>query len=165
VTLDLDQIAFATWVDAAGYKDRCGEYAVDYLKAISNNFERAFKEDELARTALQNAWTTGVLRIDIQKPKKGSNSYHESNITNGDLVLTVYQLSNVGDSGSDLPGKLGDDSGLSLKAAQDWKRHEEQRTETLQKLQSDAQLAADVTLDIDQVPFAAFVDKAGYKDR
>jgi hypothetical protein len=165
VTLDMDRVAVAAWVDAAGYKDRVGEYVVDYLKAVANVMNRVYKPDELARTSLQNAWTTGVLRLDLQKAKKGGPDYNETNIVNGDLVVTLYKLGNVSDAANDLQGKLTDASGLTLKAAQNWKKYEEEREALLQKLQSDAQLPADVTLELEQVPFAAFIDKAGYKDR
>jgi hypothetical protein len=166
VTLDVDQVAFAAWVDAAGYKDRFGEYTVDYLKAICNNVMcRVFKTDELARTALQTAWTTGVLRFEVQVQKKGSNLYNESNISNGDLVLTIYKLANVSDSCADLLGKMTDASGLTLKAAQNWAKYTEERNALLEAIHESVQLAAEVTLDMDQVAFAAFVDAAGYKDR
>lgn len=35
VTLDVDQVAFAAFVDAAGYKDRAGEYVAIELWAKS----------------------------------------------------------------------------------------------------------------------------------
>jgi hypothetical protein len=130
----------------------------------------------------QAAWTTSVIALTLGTKKKGESGYHRCDITDGNLTIIMYELSNISYIGNDLAGKLGDASGLSLLAALDVKKYEEERNELLQTIQADTQLAADVTLDIDQVAFAAFIDKvwkkvgvgflvlttrekAGYKDR
>jgi hypothetical protein len=82
---------------------------------------------------------------------------------NGDLEISLWELSNVSYIGADLLGKLGDASGLSLNAALDWKKYEEEKNELLQTIQADIQLASDVTLDVDQVAFAAFIDKVFFR--
>jgi hypothetical protein len=134
VTFDCDFGAFGALCDKAGYTNRGGEYAYDVLQALERNVKSRF-EDETSKAALQAAWTTGVVRLVIEAPRKGGPNYHDTHVSNGDIVITLVQLSNVGDIGSDLLSKLGDASGLSLKAALDWKKYEEERTETIHKIQ------------------------------
>jgi len=165
VTLDADYANFAQFVEKAGYKDRVGEVVRWYTEAIANCMENTFKE-ETAKAALQSNWTTGVIRIRTATNKKGEYKYESLDIENGDLVLTVYQLANVGSAMSGLLDKLGDSStGLSVKASQNVKENEEKKNEILQAIHDDTQLSADVTIDIDWPAFAAKFDKEGYNDR
>jgi len=150
--------------DKAGYVNRVGEFEYDYYSALARNFKRSF-EPETAQAALQAAWTTGVIRLALGTNKKNESKYSSTDIDNGDIVVTIYQFSNVSDTGSDLLGKLGDASGLSLKAALDVKKYAEEQTETIAAIQADTQLPTDVTVDVDLVVFSAFFDKAGYTDR
>jgi len=136
-----------------------------YTSALADNLVRSFKEDT-AKAALQAAWTTGVVRIQSATNKKGESKYGSLDIENGDLVLSVYQLANVGDGMSGLLDKLGDSStGLSVKSSQNLKEHEEQRNEALAKMQEYVGLTADVTLDVDYPAWSKKVDTEGYKDR
>jgi len=152
-------------VDKAGYQNRVGEVVHWYTEALANFMENSFKEDT-AKAALQGSWTTGVVRIQPGTNKKGEYKYSDLDIDNGDLVITIYQLANVGDGFSGLIDKLGDSSsGLSVKASQNLKEKEEERNEALQKIHENVQLSCDVTLDCDYPAFAAKVDKDGYKDR
>jgi hypothetical protein len=165
VTVDVNYPAFAAFVDKAGYQNRVGEVTVWYLEALSGMIANTFKE-ETAKAALQGAWTTGVIRLQSGTLKKGEHKYSSLDIDNGDLVITVYNIGNVGDGFRDLLDKLGDSSsGLSLKNAQSFKDKEESRTEALQQIQEFVQLSCDVTLDVDAPAFSAKSDTAGYKDR
>lgn len=110
---------------------------------------------------VQAAWTTSVISISIAARPKGETAYHRTDITDGNLAVVVYQLSNVSEIGKDLLGKLTDASGLTLLAALDWKKYEDDRKKFLEAIQNDVQAAGDVTLDVDLVAFAAFVDKVG----
>ncbi len=132
-------------------------------KGLDSNIADKFS-DETAKASLQNAWTTGVIRL-VVAPKPKSGGYHETSVVDGDLQIQIFELSNISNIGRELIDKLGDSTGLSLNAALNWKKYEEERSELLQAIQSDVQLSSDVTLEIETVSFAAFIDKAGYKVR
>jgi hypothetical protein len=139
-----------------------GEYVFDIINALQRNLESKFKDDDIARAALQSAWTTGVVRLVLGTAKKGDNSYHKTAVENGDLVVTMYQLSNVGDIGSELINTLEDPAtALSLKSALDVKKYEEERTELLVEIQTIVGLASEVTFDLDWKT----CNKLGYKNR
>jgi len=160
VTLDCDVPTFGAKTSDI---NRVGDTIQYYVEAMQSYFERHFKEDEIARNALQAAWTTGVFKLEFGTKKKGQSGYAETNIRDGDLVVTVFEVCNVSDTGRDLLDKLGDpNSGLSLKAAQNMKQNEEKRTEGLERIHTATQLACDVTLDCD-VP--TFSSKLSDKDR
>jgi hypothetical protein len=166
VTLDVDAPAFSAKSDTAGYKDRVGEVIQWYIDAIKENLKRPFKDDELARAALQAAWTTGVIRLEFGTLKKNEYKYVESNIRDGDLVVTVYNIGNVGETLGDLLPKLADPaSGLPLRAALNIKEKEEQRDEFLKQIQDAVGLATDVTLDVDWSALEPTLKKSGYGDR
>jgi len=166
VTLDVDSPAFATKSDAAGFKDRLGEVIQWYIDALKGSLQRPFKDDEVARAALQAAWTTGVIRIEFGTLKKNEHKYVETNIRDGDLVVSVYSLGNVGETGADLLAKLSDpSSGLPLRAALSIKQKEEARDEFLKKIQDAVGLSTDVTLDVDWTAIEPILKKQGYGDR
>ncbi len=145
---------------------RVGEFVVDILKALYKNVQHSFKDDDIARAALQNVWTTGVIRLVLGTLKKGENGYHKTIVENGDIVVTMYQLSNIGDIGAQLLSTLEDPaSSLPLKSALDVKKHEEERNEALAEIQSIVGLASEVTLDLDWKAFDAICNKAGYTNR
>jgi hypothetical protein len=143
-----------------------GEYVVDIVKGLQNNVQRSFKDDEIARAALQSVWTTGVVRLVLGTLKKGETGYHKTAVENGDVVITLYQLSNVSDIGSLLVSTLDDPAtSLPLKSALDVKKYEEQRTEALAEIHSIVGLSSEVTFDLDWKTFDATVTKLGYKNR
>jgi hypothetical protein len=139
---------------------------VDIIKALQNNISRSFKDDEIARAALQSAWTTGVVRLGLGAMKKGENVYHKTAVENGDLVVTMLQLANVSDIASQLVHTLEDPAtSLPLKSALDVKKHEEQRLAALVEIQNIVGLSSDVTFDTDWKNWDAIVSKLGYKNR
>jgi len=165
VTLDCDYPAWSKKVDADGYKDRLGEVVQWFIDAIKDRLVR-MKDDELTKSALQTAWTTGVIRLELGTNKKGEYKYQECMPRDGDLAVIVYQMANVSDTGSDLIGRLGDPaSGLPLKSAKNIKEHEEKKDENLKKIQESVGLSTEVTLDVDWAAIDALVTKIGYKDR
>jgi hypothetical protein len=89
----------------AGYKERCGEFQLDYIKALSNNLENACKE-ELSKEAIAESWTTGVIKFEGVKTLK--SGYHSVDFVDGNLVLS-YKLdspcSNISSIGSDVESK------------------------------------------------------------
>ena len=139
VTFDVDYGTFGALVDKAGYQNRAGEFALDVLNALLSNVKRDFAA-ETSKAALQSNWTTGVVRLVPETPKKNGPSYHDIAIVNGDIVISIFQLSNISDIGDKLLSKLGDASGLSLKAALDWEKYAEERAEILQQIQECTQL-------------------------
>jgi len=166
VTLDLNQVEFAAFIDKAGYKDRVGEYVVDIVKALSTNVQRFFKDDDIARAALQSVWTTGVVRLALGTLKKGETGQHKTVVENGDILITMYQLSNIGDIGQLLVSTLDDPAtSLPLKSALDVRKYEEQRNEALAEIHSVVGLSSEVTFDLDWKTFDAVVTKLGYKNR
>jgi hypothetical protein len=153
VTLEPGHAAFEDFLSKKGTKNRVGEVYFSYVEALENHLQRDFKEDT-AKQALQNAWTTGVLKIVPGTHKKGESGYVKTAIDNGDLVVTVYDWCNVGETGAGLLDKLGDSStGLPVKAVQNMKEYEERRTELLQAIQAATGVATEVTLDVDPATF------------
>lgn len=73
-------MAFAAFIDKCGYKDRVGEFVVDILKGLDRNISSSFKDEEMARSALQAAWTTGVVRITSGVKAKGASGYHTTKV-------------------------------------------------------------------------------------
>lgn len=165
VTFDIDWPSFSQKVDAAGYKDRVGEivnWSLDGLKSkITNNFT-----DDLSKQALQSAWTTGVIKFEWGTLKKGENKYHTTEIRDGDIAVTLYSVSNTGETGHELLGSLAEpSSGLPLKSSLNIKENEEKKEENLKKIQDATGLSTDVTVDIDWATIEAFTKKAGYDNR
>ena len=75
-------------------------------------------------------------------------------------MICLYSLSNLSTVGTDLKSQLGDESGgLTLEAAQNWKKAEEKRNEYLAAIQENVGLSTEVTLDIDQVTIVLVVEK------
>lgn len=66
--------------DKAGYTNRGGEFAYDVLSALVKNVQRNFEADT-SKTALQSAWTTGVVRLVVEAPRKNGPSYHDVAVT------------------------------------------------------------------------------------
>jgi len=163
VTLDCDVPTFGAKTSDI---NRVGDTIQYYVEAMQSYFERHFKEDEIARNALQAAWTTGVFKLEFGTKKKGQSGYAETNIRDGDLVVTVFEVCNVDDTGSDLMDKLGDpNSGLPLKAAINVKENEGKKTENLEAIKEAVGLATDCTFDIDWAVIHPFCVKNGYADR
>jgi len=153
VTVEPGHAAFEDFLSKKGTKNRVGEVYFSYVEALQDRLSREFKE-ETAKQALQNAWTTGVLKIVPGVHKKGESGYVKTAIDNGDLVITVYDWCNVGETGVGLLDKLGDSStGLPVKAVQNMKEYEERRTECLQAIQAATGVATEVTLDVDPATF------------
>ena len=168
VTLEIDQKEFSEWVDKDNsYKDRYGEVCSWILDGLSSQLQRHFKEDEIARNALHAVWTTGVISMVVgTPPKKGSCPYQVVECVDGNLVVTVYKSSNASYCGDKLVETLKDESGLSLKAAQNWKKQEEKRETFCTEMQEAAGLSCEVTIEVDRIEFSEFVDKDNsYKDR
>lgn len=86
-------------------------------------------------------------------------------MVDGDLVVELWELSNVSYIGQELVGSLGDASGLALKSSLDVKKHSEQLAELLEKIKETAGLSADVTIDNDLIAWDAALTKAGYVNR
>jgi hypothetical protein len=130
VTLDVDPATFGK----LNQVERVGELIQSYLDAAKDVFERSYKNDELAKEALQAVWTTGVIKLEVVTVKKGENNYYvKSDCRDGDLVISVVSWCNVGETCYDLLNKLTHPAtNLPLKAAQNMRETEEKRTELLQ---------------------------------
>ena len=107
VSVECDLIAVAEVCDKAGYKDRIGEVVHDWILGGLAATLKKLGADELTREAIQEVWTTGVIKIeDGGKQQKG---YHECDFENGDLVLKFKSdgiASNVSYIGQDIEKKL-----------------------------------------------------------
>lgn len=153
---DCDYAVFNDFITKAGSSaNRCGEIACKYVEALRDTLVYRFKEDS-AKSALQHAWTTGVLRLVGGTKKKDESGYSRTEIEGGDLVITVFSVTNVSDTGSKLLDTLADAStGLPAKAVLNWNETDEARKAAIERAQAAAQLSTEVTLEIDQTEFGA----------
>jgi hypothetical protein len=166
VTIDVDWPAFATFVDKNGYNDRVGEVIQWFLDGFKYIIENQYKTVEIARNAVNSAWTTGVLKFELATNKKGESKYNETVPRDGDIVVLVYSLSNAGSCGEDLKGRLTDPAlNLPLKSALNLAENEEKKEENLKKLQEAVGLSTDVTIDVDWTVLDPLVTKLGYESR
>ncbi len=156
---DCNYAAFNDFLAKAGsYANRCGEIAFKYVDALRETLLYRFKEDA-AKAALQAAWTTGVVRVIGGVKKKDESGYSRTEIDGGDLVITVFSVTNVSDTASDLLDRLADAStGLPAKAVLNWNSNEEAHKGFLEKIQASAQLSSEVTLEIEKTEFGAKLD-------
>jgi len=89
---------------------------------LQSNLSRHFKDDELARTALQvflfvaraasfvvliislvqSSWTTGVITLASGTKKKGESGYWRTAIVDGSLSIVMYEMSNLSYIGDNL---------------------------------------------------------------
>lgn len=95
-TLDVNYAQFSDFLTKKGTTNGVGGAAYAYVEGMAGRMEYTFK-DEAAKSALQAAWTTGVLRIQggVKDKKDTSYGYTKTEIDNGDLVVTVYDYCNV----------------------------------------------------------------------
>ena len=92
--------------EAAGYTNRPGDCCYYMIEGLAATLTKICKE-EMTQEAIQEEWTTGVLKIEAGD--ENQKSYHMSSFENGDLVIKYKpssMCSNVSYVGNDIEGQL-----------------------------------------------------------
>jgi hypothetical protein len=85
VTLDIDWAELAAAADARGYNNRVGECVNTYLTSLRDNLKK-HAQVEMVRDNLAAAWTTGVIKHELNDKKQ---TYCGAVIEDGDLIMQV----------------------------------------------------------------------------
>ena len=102
LTLEFDKAEFVEHCGKAGYADRPGDVLQYIIDGLKGNMTKICKE-EMTQEAIQEEWTTGVLKLVGGDEKQ--KSYHVCSFDNGDLVITYKpssMCSNVSYCGNDI---------------------------------------------------------------